>query len=174
MWEPNTNFLSLAHHGIILAVSRQQPQSPHWAGTCALQQGEPTLTSLQKAIIAMGALVLGYTSFYLFLDRKDRRRREEGRLALYEETIARSKENHGGYPLRATAGDSSPPAAPTREHDAHHVTTDHPQAGEYSGQPTPQNPKTDGSGQAYTKSPDYVKSYEKIAKFQDGEAGKKM
>ncbi|KAK0192966.1 hypothetical protein F5146DRAFT_1136807 [Armillaria mellea] len=131
----------------------------------------------RKAIIAMGALVLGYTSFYLFLDRKDRRRREQGRLALYEETIARSKENHGGYPLHATAGrDSSPPALPTHEHDAHHVTTDHPQAGSYraGGQPTPQNPKSNGSGQAYTKSPDYVKSYEKIAKFQEGDAGKKM
>ncbi len=144
----------------------------------------------------MGALVLGYSSFYLFLDRKDRKRREQGRLALCasplsslvisklsllhipdEETIARSKENHGGYPLRATAGrDSSPPTLPTRERDAHHVTTDHPQAGSYraGGQPTPQNPKSDGSGQAYTKSPDYVRSYEKIAKFQDGDAGKKM
>ncbi|PBK90162.1 hypothetical protein ARMGADRAFT_1083046 [Armillaria gallica] len=131
----------------------------------------------RKAIIAMGALVLGYSSFYLFLDRKDRKRREQGRLALYEETIARSKENHGGYPLRATAGrDSSPPALPTREHDAHHITTDHPQAGSYraGGQPTPQNPKSDGSGQAYTKSPEYVRSYEKIAKFQDGDTGKKM
>ncbi|KAK0458085.1 uncharacterized protein EV420DRAFT_1480241 [Desarmillaria tabescens] len=132
----------------------------------------------RKAIIAMGALILGYTSFYLYLDRRDRKRIEQGRLALYEETIARSKENHGGYPLRATATarDSSPPALPAREHDAHHVTTDHPQAGSYraSGQPTPQNPKSDGSGHAYTKSPDYVKSYEKIAKFQEGDAGKKM
>ncbi|KAK0203442.1 hypothetical protein DFS33DRAFT_1383695 [Desarmillaria ectypa] len=110
----------------------------------------------RKAIIAMGTLILGYTSFYLYLDRRDRKRIEQGRLALYEETIAHSKENHGGYPLRATATarDSSPPALP-----AHHVTTNHPQAGSYraSGQPTPQNPKSDGSGQAYTKSPDDVK-----------------
>ncbi|KAG7448912.1 uncharacterized protein BT62DRAFT_733923 [Guyanagaster necrorhizus] len=36
----------------------------------------------RKAIIAMGALILGYTSFYLYLDRKDRKRVEQGRLAL--------------------------------------------------------------------------------------------
>jgi len=56
---------------------------------------------------------------------------------------------------------------PTKEHNAKHITIDDFNASgvrntyERYQAPQPQRPKGDGSGRVYTKSPDYVKNYEK-------------
>lgn len=63
--------------------------------------------------------------------------------------------------------------APQREHHSGHATiADYKLSPGYSDagrreQPTPQRAGGDGTG-VYTKSPDYVRSYEKTAKFRPG------
>jgi len=66
-------------------------------------------------------------------------------------------------PLRSSR--AIPP--PTKEHNAKHITIedfkasgDHDIFDRYQA-PQPQRSKGDGSGRVYTKSPDYVKNYEK-------------
>ncbi|KAF8869250.1 hypothetical protein CPB85DRAFT_1359353 [Mucidula mucida] len=86
----------------------------------------------------MGALALGTTAIYL--SRKTREADE----------IPRKGYTQGNVPN-----------TPVSEHNSHHVTRDSEQAKSFKGAPSPQASKGDGSGLAYTKAPDYVRSYGK-------------
>lgn len=84
-----------------------------------------------------------------------------------------TEHSDGPAPLRASRVEnrSSPLTAPSKEHDSKHATiADYLTSPNYSEsgrrqQPTPQRSQGDGSGRAYTKSPDYVDGYKKTAKY---------
>ncbi|KAF8914745.1 hypothetical protein CPB85DRAFT_1433486 [Mucidula mucida] len=143
------------------------PQAPHGN----LSSG-PSPRTGRNSLIFMGALALGYAGVYYSMDRRDRLRRASGDLAGHEHTIKHSKEDHGGHPLYATDTPSDHVVKiPVHTHDPHHVTRDSEHAGPLHSVPSPQRSKGDGSGLAYTKSPDFVRSYGKTKTFRDDPYG---
>ncbi|KAF9019118.1 hypothetical protein BDZ89DRAFT_1139565 [Hymenopellis radicata] len=156
------------------------PQAPHGNVSSG-----PSPRTGRNSLLFMGAVALGFAGFYYAIDRRDRLRRESASLLpvslillLYpphipyafidERALLRAKEDHGGHRLYASDAPSDHVVKPpVHTHDPHHFTLDSEHAGPAQSVPSPQRSKGDGSGLAYTKSPDFVRSYGKTKTHRD-------
>ncbi|KAH9478353.1 hypothetical protein JR316_0008807 [Psilocybe cubensis] len=130
-----------------------------------------------RTFLVGGSIVLaGLTGFYMSMLRNKHKQELMGTNPHFEQIVGHvSKAPPADQPLpklNATYSDV-PPAYPTKEHVSRHTTfanfKDSP--GYLEGgpatrymEPTPQRPKNDGTGRAYTKSPNYVDNYGKTTR----------
>ncbi|KAF8800604.1 hypothetical protein BYT27DRAFT_7199754 [Phlegmacium glaucopus] len=130
----------------------------------------------QKALLVGGtAVISGLGGLYLIMHRNKRRQEERGTNPYHEQLLAHVAKRESGNTLPAIHSPYSniPPAFPGKDHRSGHSTIanykDTPEYAE-SGPaarnmvPPPQRGKSDGSGMAYTKSPEYVKNYGKTVR----------
>ncbi|KIJ99998.1 hypothetical protein K443DRAFT_619041 [Laccaria amethystina LaAM-08-1] len=124
--------------------------------------------------LLIGGTIVAVTlaGFWANMQRHKRHQESLGRTPHYEQVMAHvNKKPVPGEPLapvlHGTYSDI-PPAFPGKDHHGGHITmSTYKQSPEYSDPesryqvPTPQRGRNNDSGRAYTKSPDYVKNYEK-------------
>ncbi|KAG6861314.1 hypothetical protein C0995_001633 [Termitomyces sp. Mi166 len=138
----------------------------------------PSLSPGQTILFGGSVVAASLGGFYWNLNRMQRKKAERGDLPHYEYVLAHVASRGLANPVPGAAelplsrhrhrGTPVPP--PTKEHYSGHSTIANYQPSAKSNgararleQPTPQRAKELGSSVAYTKSPDYVNSYEKIA-----------
>ncbi|KAF9450313.1 hypothetical protein P691DRAFT_665621 [Macrolepiota fuliginosa MF-IS2] len=134
----------------------------------------PPPPNIGKTFFLGGVLVLGgLTTLYVSMLRSKRKQVHARTNPSYEQVLT-----HAGLKpialcdvnrLPSMAFEArSPIPAPVKEHNARHITIEdykasHDDDGGYGRfqVPPPQRARGDGSGRVYTKSPDYVRNYEK-------------
>ncbi|KAL0960173.1 hypothetical protein HGRIS_011807 [Hohenbuehelia grisea] len=136
---------------------------------------EPVIPkSGRTTIIGMTVVILGLGAFYRRLHNKEQRRMHDGSNAFHEQRLAHAGSIEKALfsrPASFVENRALPLGPISRENNSKHSTIkDYLASPGYSEegrrmQPTPQRAKKDGSGRAYTKSPDYVDSYEKTPKY---------
>ncbi|GLB42094.1 hypothetical protein LshimejAT787_1101090 [Lyophyllum shimeji] len=128
-----------------------------------------------QTLLLGGAISLAtFAGFYLNLHRMQNKKAAEGTLPHYEYLLAHVSSDNGpeGLPIRHVERRANPLPVPLKEHhNGHSTIPDFKAAASAPGanggpragleQPTPQRPREPGSSVAYTKSPDYAKSYHK-------------
>ncbi|KAG5635335.1 hypothetical protein H0H81_011689 [Sphagnurus paluster] len=137
----------------------------------------PALGPGQTVLLGGAIVIASLGGFYLNLRRIQNKRTEQGAIPHYEYLMAHvaSRSNENTFPGAAQLPISryehraTPLPSTLREHHSAHSTIPNfkmsPAYAEGRAryeQPTPQRPREPGSSVAYTKSPDYVKSYEKL------------
>ncbi|KAJ3567285.1 hypothetical protein NP233_g6463 [Leucocoprinus birnbaumii] len=157
-----------------------------WSGRFT-PKGEvpPPPQNIGKTIVVGSAIVAaGLSGFYINMLRNKHKQEREGTNPTYEQVIAHVNtkplkvEDVNSLPSLHHSLRSLPMLAPTKEHNAKHITIDDWKAsGDHEAVeryqvPPPQRSRGDGSGRVYTKSPDYARNYEKtnnrIEKDQTG------
>ncbi|KAG5727512.1 hypothetical protein E4T56_gene12230 [Termitomyces sp. T112] len=136
----------------------------------------PSLTVGQTVLFGGSIVAASLGGFYWNLHRMQRKKAERGDLPYYEYLLAHVASRGAANPVpgaielplsrHQSRGVVIPP--PLKEHYSGHSTVANFQPSTKSDrirgrleQPTPQRAKKPGSSVAYTKSPDYVNSYEK-------------
>lgn len=127
-----------------------------------------------QTVLFGGAIVLAsFGGFYLNIRRIHNKKAAEGTLPHYEYLLAHVASDEPGAgdpPMTRVERRKTPVPTPQKEHrNGHSTIPDSKESAAGGGggsrvgleQPMPQRAKEIGSSVAYTKSPDYVKSYEK-------------
>ncbi|PPQ78615.1 hypothetical protein CVT25_010579 [Psilocybe cyanescens] len=130
-----------------------------------------------RTFLVGGSIVLaGLSGFYISMLRNKHKQQERGMNPHFEQIVGHvSKAPAADQPLPTLNARYSdmPPAIPATEHISGHTTfANYKESPGYAEggpatrymQPTPQRAKDDGSGRAYTKSPNYTENYGKTTR----------
>ncbi|KDR80273.1 hypothetical protein GALMADRAFT_223161 [Galerina marginata CBS 339.88] len=144
-----------------------------------MSQMSPNLHSWgpTRTFLTVGSLVAaGLGGFYLSMSYRKRLQELSGRTPHYEQIMGHAIKTPAAYetlPVLNARYSDIPPAFPGKDHHSGHNTLgtfrqspDYAESGDSLRYmvPPPQRGKADGSGRAYTKSPDYADNYNKTAR----------
>ncbi|KAG6810218.1 hypothetical protein H0H92_012844 [Tricholoma furcatifolium] len=139
----------------------------------------PTMSAGQTVLFGGSIVAASLGGFYWNLRRMQAKKAERGDLPHYEYLLAHVASRGLANPVPGAAEvplarqqrRASPLPGPVRQHMDHRTTVANyqpsPNSSDIRGrleQPTPQRAKALGSDVVYTKSPEYAKSYDKVAK----------